>query len=291
MHSVNRFLKINRVINPHAFWEIRFINTTKAMQKIFTYTLASLLTKVSVLCWYLSVLPLLFTGQSEDFCDPESLVSNLTPGSAGVREVWSVSLLSFRLWNFPITACMRFSCGRLRFNRDPCKSLWLILCDLDLQANHVITCAVPNAIINIPIARGAALKFFNLSLSFPVLVLALTPMQTNTSPPKTISGANPLESLEHLRARSECSSAKKQTMVDQWSNGWSVCYWNGRLWLDFRSGQTKLHKNCYVQLPCLTFSNIKGQFEASTGCGRQVNRWQLDSKTKKSLCCLLTKST
>ena len=42
------------------------------------------------------------------------------------------------------------------------------------------------------------------------------------------------------------------------------------------------------QLPCLKFSDKK-QCEASTICGRQVGRWQLDLKTERSLPCLLTK--
>ena len=36
---------------------------------------------------------------------------------------------------------------------------------------------------------------------------------------------------------------------------------------------------------------IKGQYEASAVCGRQVGRWQLYSKTERSLLCLLAKST
>ena len=35
----------------------------------------------------------------------------------------------------------------------------------------------------------------------------------------------------------------------------------------------------------------KGQCEASAVCGRQVGRWQLDSKTERSLRCLLAKAT
>ena len=35
----------------------------------------------------------------------------------------------------------------------------------------------------------------------------------------------------------------------------------------------------------------KGLCEASAVCGRQVGRWQLDSKTERSLRCLLAKAT
>ena len=43
--------------------------------------------------------------------------------------------------------------------------------------------------------------------------------------------------------------------------------------------------------PLLDVKHLNGQFEASTVCGRQVNRWQRDSKTKRSLCNLLAKAT
>ena len=36
---------------------------------------------------------------------------------------------------------------------------------------------------------------------------------------------------------------------------------------------------------------LKGQCEAYAVCGRQVCRWQLDSKTERSLCCLLAEAT
>ena len=42
-------------------------------------------------------------------------------------------------------------------------------------------------------------------------------------------------------------------------------------------------KNWYSQLPCLTFSD-------SIVCGRQVGRWQLDSKTERFLPCFLAKT-
>ena len=35
---------------------------------------------------------------------------------------------------------------------------------------------------------------------------------------------------------------------------------------------------------------LKGQYESSTACDRQEGRWQLDSKTCRSLRCLLTKA-
>ena len=36
---------------------------------------------------------------------------------------------------------------------------------------------------------------------------------------------------------------------------------------------------------------LKGQCEASTVCGRQMGRWQLYSKTERSLCCLLANAS
>ena len=41
----------------------------------------------------------------------------------------------------------------------------------------------------------------------------------------------------------------------------------------------------------LDVQQLKGQCEASAVCGRQVGRWQLDSKTERSLRCLLPKAT
>ena len=41
----------------------------------------------------------------------------------------------------------------------------------------------------------------------------------------------------------------------------------------------------------LDVQQLKGQCEASTAYGRQVGRWQLDLKTKRSLRCLLAKAT
>ena len=37
----------------------------------------------------------------------------------------------------------------------------------------------------------------------------------------------------------------------------------------------------------LDVQHLKGQCEASVVCGRQVGRWQLDSKTERYFCCLL----
>ena len=61
----------------------------------------------------------------------------------------------------------------------------------------------------------------------------------------------------------------------------------------FRSGQTKYYKNWYSQLrvSLLDVQQFKGQCEASAVCGRQVGRWQLDSKTERSLRYLLAKAT
>ena len=41
----------------------------------------------------------------------------------------------------------------------------------------------------------------------------------------------------------------------------------------------------------LDVQQLKGQCEASAVCGRQEGRWQLDSKTERSLRCLLAKAT
>ena len=41
----------------------------------------------------------------------------------------------------------------------------------------------------------------------------------------------------------------------------------------------------------LDVQQLKEQCEASTVCGREVGRWQLDSKTKRFLRCLLPKAT
>ena len=81
------------------------------------------------------------------------------------------------------------------------------------------------------------------------------------------------------------------SLTDEWSSGWSICCWNGRLGFDSRPGQTSDYKNWYLQLSCLKLSNKEGQCEASTVCGRQVGRRQLDLKTERSLRCLLVKVT
>ena len=41
----------------------------------------------------------------------------------------------------------------------------------------------------------------------------------------------------------------------------------------------------------LDVQQLKGQCEASIVCGRQMGRWQLDSKTERSFRCLLAKAT
>ena len=55
----------------------------------------------------------------------------------------------------------------------------------------------------------------------------------------------------------------------------------------------KTTKNWYSPLPYLTFSNKRDSVHcaASTECGRQGGRWQLDSKTEPSLRCFLAKAT
>ena len=41
----------------------------------------------------------------------------------------------------------------------------------------------------------------------------------------------------------------------------------------------------------LDILQLKGQYEASAECGRQVGMWQLDPKTETFLRCLLAKTT
>ena len=41
----------------------------------------------------------------------------------------------------------------------------------------------------------------------------------------------------------------------------------------------------------LDTQQLKGQCEAFTVCGIQKGMWQLDSKAKRSICCLLIKAT
>ena len=41
----------------------------------------------------------------------------------------------------------------------------------------------------------------------------------------------------------------------------------------------------------LDVQQLKGQYEASIVCGRQMGRWQLDSKIERSLRCLLAEAT
>ena len=55
--------------------------------------------------------------------------------------------------------------------------------------------------------------------------------------------------------------------------------------------QTNEYENYYSQRPCLTFSKKKRQYKVSNLCNRQVDRWQLDSKTEGSLRCHLAKAT
>ena len=55
--------------------------------------------------------------------------------------------------------------------------------------------------------------------------------------------------------------------------------------------KSKTIKKRFSQLPCVRFSSNKEQCEASTECGEQVGRWQLDSKTARSFRCHLAKAT
>ena len=75
--------------------------------------------------------------------------------------------------------------------------------------------------------------------------------------------------------------------TDQWLSGYSLCYWSDRPGFDSQSGQTKDYKNWYSQLSCFTFS-IKRDSVKPTPC--VADRWQLDSKTERSLRCLLAKA-
>ena len=54
---------------------------------------------------------------------------------------------------------------------------------------------------------------------------------------------------------------------------WNVCFWIGRLGLDSESGQTNDFKNCYSQLPCLTFS-IKGTVWRTSRQVYLLCRWE-----------------
>ena len=77
----------------------------------------------------------------------------------------------------------------------------------NLQPNQVHNRTVPRVNMKLPITKGATASWRSFSLSSVVeLKLAETPMHTNTSPPKIISGANPEESLLQRRAWEEDSS-------------------------------------------------------------------------------------
>ena len=83
-------------------------------------------------------------------------------------------------------------------------------------------------------------------------------------------------------------------MEENFSIKWKILSiewkWNGRklpVWNMEKSSSIPFHT-----MPCLLdVQQLKGQCEASAVCGRQVGRWQLDSKTERSLRCLLTKAS
>ena len=54
---------------------------------------------------------------------------------------------------------------------------------------------------------------------------------------------------------------------------------------------TKDYKKLVFTAFLLDVQQLKGQCEAAAVCGRQVGKWQFDSKTEKSLRCLLAKAT
>lgn len=130
--------------------------------------------------------------------------SSVTPGKVG-EEVCCLALPATLDVSLEIRFCTRFSSTELR--RDPCRSLCSKPLARPLHPNHVPIRKSPRINMNTPMAIGAALKLRSLSLSTPVFVAALTPMQIKTSPPKTMRGAKPLDSLEHLLALSDSTSA------------------------------------------------------------------------------------
>ena len=61
---------------------------------------------------------------------------------------------------------------------------------------------------------------------------------------------------------------------------------------DSQSGQTEDNKNWLSQLPCLTYTDERASVKPPPYVvGRQVGRWQLDSKTERSPRYLLAKAT
>ena len=67
---------------------------------------------------------------------------------------------------------------------------------------------------------------------------------------------------------------------------------NGRLKFNSRSGQPKKYEIWYSQLPCFTLSFEKDSVNLHHRYSSlPVSRWQLDSKAKRSLRCLLAKAS
>ena len=77
----------------------------------------------------------------------------------------------------------------------------------------------------------------------------------------------------------------------------SVVEWKERLLLKrltrigFLVGSNQRLKKLVFTASLLDVQQLKGQYEASAVCGRQVGRWQLGLKTERSLRCLLAKAT
>lgn len=131
-----------------------------------------------------------------------STPSRVTPGRVG--DGLSRLLIPLVAYSFDMIFCTMLL--SIELLRDPCRSCCSRFLARPRHPNQDTTKKTPRESINTPIAIGAALSFCSRSRSFPLFVVALTPMQMKTRPPNTISGANPLESFEHLRARSDSCS-------------------------------------------------------------------------------------
>ena len=62
-------------------------------------------------------------------------------------------------------------------------------------------------------------------------------------------------------------------------------------WVWFPVGSNQRLEKLVFTASVLGVQQFRGQCEASAVCGRQVGRWQLDSKTERSLRCLLAKAS
>ena len=62
-------------------------------------------------------------------------------------------------------------------------------------------------------------------------------------------------------------------------------------WTRFPVGSSQRLEKLVFTVSVLDVQLLEGQCVGSTVCGRQVGRWQLDSKTERFLRCLLAKAT